>query len=90
MSKEFDWSTAPTICEVNGFRWVLGPEAEERMYLHDATEWCEEVGGVLPPREILLLAWTQYFDDGCQDFNDKYGTAIGVLAVRAVKLNLGE
>ena len=54
---EFDWDNAPTICELNGYRWVLGPEAEVEMNWFTGTEWCEEVGGVLPPREVLLHAY---------------------------------
>ena len=53
---EFDWSNAPTICELNGYRWVLGPVPEEEMDWYESGEWCEAVGGVLPPREVLLLA----------------------------------
>ena len=56
MTDEFNWSIAPTICELNGFRWVLGPKAEEGMIWSNAIDWCKEVGGVLPPREVLLLA----------------------------------
>ena len=46
-----DWTT---ICELNGQRWLLGPEAPGSMNWNDAQKWCESVGGVLPPREILL------------------------------------
>ena len=45
-----------TICELNGQRWLLGPEGPESMTWDDATDWCESVGGVLPPREVLLIA----------------------------------
>jgi hypothetical protein len=54
---EYNWLAAPTICELNGYRWVLGPEAGKEMTWFVATKWCESVGGVLPPREILLLAY---------------------------------
>jgi hypothetical protein len=71
MNEEFDWNIAPTICELNGFRWVLGPEAPESMSWDDATDWCKSVGGVLPTREILLLA---FMDKDIRDSfaNDAY------------------
>jgi hypothetical protein len=50
----FNWTDAPTICELNGSRWVLGPEAPEELNWNDAVDWCESVGGELPPRDILL------------------------------------
>tara|TARA_R110000868_G_scaffold1454_4_gene11491 strand:+ start:895 stop:1239 length:345 start_codon:yes stop_codon:yes gene_type:complete len=50
---DFDWNTAHTICELNGFRWVLGPESEDEMNWDDATDWCKSVGGVLPSIAIL-------------------------------------
>jgi hypothetical protein len=55
--KEFNWDTATTICEVDGFKWLLGPEASDRMDWHDAKEWCEAQKGVLPLREVLLMAY---------------------------------
>ena len=54
---EFDWDNAPTICELNGYRWVLGRQAVDKMNWADAIEWCKESGGVLPPLEILLIAY---------------------------------
>jgi len=50
----FDWDNAPTIVEINGSKWVLGPEALEAMNWQDAIAWCKSVGGELPPRNILL------------------------------------
>tara|TARA_R110002126_G_scaffold92684_3_gene219857 strand:+ start:480 stop:821 length:342 start_codon:yes stop_codon:yes gene_type:complete len=66
---DFDWATAPAICELDGYRWVLGPEADKEMGWDDATEWCKPVGGVLPPKNILHHAfWNEYikgqFSDG--------------------------
>ena len=49
-----DWDTAPTIAEINGSRWILGPEAPEELNWHDALAWCKAVGGELPPRNIML------------------------------------
>ena len=51
------WDKDPVICELNGYRWYLGQEADEEMNWHDAVEWCELVGGELPPREVLLMAY---------------------------------
>ena len=56
-AKSFDWKSAPIICELNGFRWVLGFEADEEMKWADAKEWCQSVGGELPPRDILLQCY---------------------------------
>ena len=56
-AKSFDWKSAPIICEINGFRWVLGFEADEEMKLADAKAWCQSVGGELPPRDILLQCY---------------------------------
>ena len=53
----FDWSNAPTIAEINGSRWILGPEAPEELDWLDAVAWCKAVGGELPPREVLLMAY---------------------------------
>jgi hypothetical protein len=50
----FNWADAPTICEINGSRWVLGQEAPEELNWADAVAWCKSVGGELPPRDILL------------------------------------
>jgi hypothetical protein len=69
MNEEFDWNIAPTICELNGFRWVLGPEAPESMSWDDATEWCKSVGGVLPPRAVLFLAYLN------EDIRDSFANA---------------
>ena len=54
---ELDWSNAPIICELNGSRWVLGPECPEELNWDDAIAWCKSVGGELPPRELLLMSF---------------------------------
>ena len=51
------WDKDPVICELNGYRWYLGQEADEEMNWHDAVKWCKSVGGELPPREVLLMAY---------------------------------
>jgi hypothetical protein len=53
----FNWEEAPTICELNGSRWVLGPEAPEDLNWNDSIAWCKSVGGELPPREVLLMCY---------------------------------
>lgn len=53
----FDWDNAPTIAEINGSRWILGPEAPEKLNWNDAVAWCKAVGGELPPRNILLKCY---------------------------------
>ena len=56
-AKSFDWKNEPIICELNGYRWFLGTEADEEMSWNDAKAWCKSVGGELPPRDILLQAY---------------------------------
>ena len=56
-SISYDWDRAPIICELDGYRWHLGPEAEDELNWADAKVWCESVGGELPPRDILLQAY---------------------------------
>jgi len=53
----FNWGDAPVICEINGYRWLLGQGAYEEMNWEEAKAWCKSVGGELPPREVLLLAY---------------------------------
>ena len=52
-----NWNDAPIICELNGYRWHLGPEADEEMNWKNAKVWCELVGGELLPREVLLMCY---------------------------------
>ena len=54
VAESFDWDKAPIICELNGYRWLLGQEADEEMNWNDAKDWCKSVGGELPPRDVLL------------------------------------
>lgn len=53
----YDWDDASIICELNGCQYLLGPESENKLTWEDAKVWCESVGGELPEREILLLAY---------------------------------
>ena len=53
----FDWNNTPEICELNGYRWHLGTEADKAMNWAEAKAWCESVGGELPPRDVLLQAY---------------------------------
>jgi hypothetical protein len=55
--KTFDWKNGPIICELNGYRWHLGTEADKAMNWAEAKAWCESVGGELPPRDVLLQAY---------------------------------
>jgi hypothetical protein len=55
--KEQTWSKAPIICELNGYKWLLGPEAEQAMTWQEAIIWCHSKGGILPPRDVLLHAY---------------------------------
>lgn len=51
---DLDWDNAPVICDLNGSRWVLGPESPEFLSWDKAIAWCKSVGGELPSRNILL------------------------------------
>ena len=55
--ERFDWENAPVICELNGYGWLLGQEADEELNWADAKAWCQSVGGELPPRDILLQCY---------------------------------
>jgi len=55
--QSFNWNDTPIICEINGYRWYLGQEADEEMNWCEAVEWCKSVGGELPPREVLLMCY---------------------------------
>jgi hypothetical protein len=58
IQQPYDWENAPVICELNGSKWILGPEADEEELDWDAAiEWCTSVGGELPPREVLLMCY---------------------------------
>ena len=57
VAESFDWENSPVICELNGYRWYLGPEADEELTWQDAKDWCKSVGGELPTRDILLQAY---------------------------------
>ena len=57
VAESFNWDKAPVICEINGHRWLLGPEADEELTWADAVMWCKSVGSELPPRDILLQAY---------------------------------
>jgi hypothetical protein len=52
--QSFNWNDVQVICELNGYRWLLGPETDEEINWDDAKDWCKLVGGELPPRDILL------------------------------------
>ena len=56
-AESFCWHKAPVICEINGYRWELGPDSYEKMDWADAARWCKLVGGELPPRDNLLQAY---------------------------------
>lgn len=45
------------ICEIDGKKYYLGPESNERMSWHDAKAWAKNVGGILMPREVALIAY---------------------------------
>ncbi len=34
----FNWNDAPVICELNGFRWHLGPDVDEEINWADAKD----------------------------------------------------
>lgn len=68
VAESFNWDKAPVICEINGHRWLLGPEADEELTWADAVMWCKSVGGELPPRDVLLQCYMN--EDIKSLFND--------------------
>jgi hypothetical protein len=55
--QSFNWNDVQVICELNGYRWLLGPETDEEINWQDANAFCQSVGGGLPPREVLLMCY---------------------------------
>lgn len=45
------------ICEINGIKWYLGPEASESLPWNEAMMWAHANGCVLPSREVLLMCY---------------------------------
>lgn len=45
------------ICEIDGNKYYLGPEAEKQMSWEDAKEWAKSVGGQLMPREVAIISF---------------------------------
>ena len=50
------------ICELNGYRYYLGPEAPNVMNWDEAKKWCEDQGFELPSREVLLQCYCKLKD----------------------------
>lgn len=76
-SQKFSWDDAPLICTLDGTKWLLGQESEEKMQWLEAVKWCKSVGGELPPRSILLLAYIN--EDTQKLFKPKwYWTSTGL------------
>lgn len=44
------------ICEIDGKKYFLGPEASKKMGWYDAKAWAKDVGGILMPREVAVIA----------------------------------
>ena len=53
----YDWDNAPVVCQLDGFEYRLGPNADNDMLWADARKWCESVGGELPDRQVLLQCY---------------------------------
>lgn len=45
------------ICEIDGKKYYLGPEANKKMNWYEAKAWARDMGGVLMPREVALIAY---------------------------------
>jgi hypothetical protein len=57
LDKPYYWTNANTIiCNINGYRWIFGTISNTTLNWDDAINWCASQGGVLPPREVLLMA----------------------------------
>ena len=86
--ERFDWENAPVICELNGYGWLLGQEADEELNWADAKAWCQSVGGELPPRDILLQCYMNE-DIKLLFRKDWYWSGTEFLATGAWKQNFG-
>jgi len=65
----FDWKSARTVCTLNGYRYLLGPEAPRELGWEAAKLWCRSAGGDLPLRHIMLLAY--FYADIKDEFSPK-------------------
>lgn len=45
------------ICEIDGKKYYLGPEAGRMMNWYDAKAWAKVVGGILMPREVAIITF---------------------------------
>lgn len=50
------------ICELNGYRYYLGPEATNKMNWSDAKKWCDDQGHELPSREVTIQCFRKFKD----------------------------
>lgn len=45
------------ICEIDGKKYYLGPEADKEMSWYEAKDWAASIGGQLMPREVGVIAF---------------------------------
>ena len=56
------------ICELNGYRYYLGPEAPNKMKWDDAKKWCDDQGYELPSREVMIQCYRKFKDQFKTDY----------------------
>ena len=68
------------ICEIDGKKYYLGPEAHEKMTWEEAIGWAKSVGGQLMPREVGFIAFKKeevrkLFRTESYWLDDEYGSS---------------
>lgn len=70
------------ICEIDGKKYYLGPEANKKMNWCDAKAWAKDMGGILMPREVAILAYkkdevrSHFHTDDWYWTDEEYGSSL--------------
>lgn len=69
------------ICEIDGKKYYLGPESDKKMDWYDAKAWAKDVGGILMPREVAVIAFKKeelrkhFRTDDAYWLDEEYGSS---------------
>lgn len=63
------------ICEIDGKKYYLGPEANKKMSWEQAKKWAEDMGGILIPREVAIVAFEKKWVRKHFRIDDRYWTS---------------
>jgi hypothetical protein len=57
---EYDWNFATSVCEVDGYRYKLGPRSPIKLHWFYASIWCRAIGGELPNSVIAEILMQRF------------------------------